>query len=234
MWRLTIVTLVIVSACNPTTPSSVDELRITPELATMKVRDSQLFVAMLSGRPSKSVLAEWRSENQAVVGVDDRGNATAFAVGTASISATYGGRVASRQITVVNNIDGHWIGQTVVTQCDHPVGEGINPCRFTIGVKSSFDLMLTQSQVSVVGQLVLSGNRRGDVTGTVSGTNVISITGTLISIDDGTTDSVSDWTVTNDPISGTMEGHFLSTQTFTNIFGSQVVRWHYDFQATRQ
>lgn len=105
---LSAATVILLAACDePTTimqpqPVPVAVVDVTPGSPTLRAGESIVLTATprdAAGRPLQRAVT-WRSSNSAVASVTEAGTVQAVTAGTATISASTGGRTGSAQIAV--------------------------------------------------------------------------------------------------------------------------------------
>lgn len=85
---------------KPTDPVAVESVQLAPESATAEVGKTVTLTASVLPENATDKTVTWTSDNEAVATVAD-GVVTAVSVGTATITATAGGKSATASITVV-------------------------------------------------------------------------------------------------------------------------------------
>jgi uncharacterized protein YjdB len=87
-----------------TAPTTVTLIEVSPASATLPLNNAQDFQALVTWsngtRLNMTYDVQWTSTNNAVIGIDNLGHATALGAGTASIRATYGGVTGQAAVTV--------------------------------------------------------------------------------------------------------------------------------------
>ena len=113
-------------------------------------------VAMLYGRLATNVT--WSSSNPSVVLIDSGGNATAVAVGTATITATADNNVsATLAVQVVPTYQGNWTGTATVIACTDVAGFlSAGYCARNLAAVNIVTLTMTQTGSSVSGAMTKS------------------------------------------------------------------------------
>ncbi|KRE69572.1 polysaccharide lyase family 8 super-sandwich domain-containing protein [Paenibacillus sp. Soil750] len=88
------------------TYAQVESVSVMPDAATIGVGKQQVLTAQIMPEDAADQRVVWSSENPATVTVDTYGVVTGVGVGTARVTATAldGGKVASSNITVSNNV----------------------------------------------------------------------------------------------------------------------------------
>jgi hypothetical protein len=94
-------------------------LSITPGADLVTIRGTETFTvtATFSNGSTGPVGATWSSDNTSVASVESGGRVTGAGPGRATISASYSGMQATRQLRVVPDYAGRWTGDAQVTGC---------------------------------------------------------------------------------------------------------------------
>ena len=183
---LSCVVLTAVMACGgnknstPTTPSAP----ATPTVNSIAISGldavrtgfftNYTTTASMSDGTTPTVTPSWTSSNPNIASVDATGRLDAYAHGSINLAASYQGRSASKNVSMVHNYGGNWTGTYAIQVCDQSgVFAQIRWCQGLggIGAILPFSLALTQSgngrdQISGTISLgSLSGNISGNVTG---------------------------------------------------------------------
>lgn len=87
-------------------PEPAIKVTISKETKTVKVGDSFKLSVTVEGDNAENLTVEWEADNTYAVEVDNSGNVTAKLAGTATVTATVGGKYkASCDVTVVNSLE---------------------------------------------------------------------------------------------------------------------------------
>lgn len=208
----------------PTGPSSAAATTraIQPPTAVLKVLETETYsLAETSGTGQTVVAAAWTSDRPEVVEIDDRGVATAKAVGRATITATTNAGKAVLVVQVVEDFGGEWTGQMRVVEDVRTSGTG--PFRPAVGWTPSFAFSLRQTHDVVSGSGVVF-TITAPVQGSISSDGQLHLTGTFTTAE-GYEAELTDWASQIDDGLGTrMSGHLTITERFRNAWGPQVIQ----------
>lgn len=197
-------------ATSPTSPAAtVVELTISPTTDFLKLKGTERFVAnaRLSSGAIEAVVPTWRSDASAVT-VDGSGLATAAGIGTATITATYQDRSATRAIRVLPDYAGRWVGTFFVTSCQVEGGFRAEWCGPVLGASFPARLDIVQTRDVVSGTWTLQEDSTGTIVGTIAGSGELSLTGTVFQ--GGVSITISSWqSMTTE--NTTMTGRFTLT-----------------------
>ena len=178
---------------NPAAPGAgVVELTISPATDFLKLKGTERFVATarLSSGLTEAVTATWTSDASAVT-VDGSGLATAAAVGSATITAAYQGRTATRTVRVLPDYGGRWAGTFFVTSCAVEGAFRAEWCAPVRGASFPARLDIVQTRDVVSGTWTLQEDATGAVQGTISPSGALALTGTVFQ--GGVAISISAW-----------------------------------------
>lgn len=91
---------------NPTKPSTigVDSISLSANSLNLKINDQKQLKATINPNNATDKNIKWASSNTSVATVDSSGKVTAVGQGSATITATVGGKTATCNITVEKNI----------------------------------------------------------------------------------------------------------------------------------
>lgn len=224
--------LIWLIACSPTSPSSSAVLTIRPDMAIFKVGDVQLFTATLDeGGVSKTVTAQWRSDSDTIATIDSRGSLVARSPGDVTVYASTATASARRQLHIVLNMQGHWVGRSVIRACGLEQGFGF-PCTGIIGLTDPLDLQFTQVGDAVSGTTKAVQSFSGSVTGEIKYDGSYSVSGTLLG-EEGATATIVSWNGQLKATGNKMDGVFVVRIRYITIFGVQQLFYQCDFNAER-
>lgn len=107
------------SPVEPTQPgASVSSLIITGADSVLTGTSSNYSVsATLSDGSTRTILPVWTSSDPGVATVNSMGSVDGKSHGSATLTATYEGRNASKTVRVITNYSGTWAGRYVVKTC---------------------------------------------------------------------------------------------------------------------
>lgn len=208
--------------CGPTPAAPTSEttrLDIRGE-TVFKTGEVGTFTAVVTGRsgsiPASSVT--WKSDHPEVFIIDSNGIGHAGRPGTATVTASDGERQALASVRVVPDVAGRWIGRaqnTVVRRISGqgPVDNPKGPSYYELRVDQIRD-QLTATDWTL--------DFRERLTGTVTDTGLLSLSGTFEDPDGGHVDT-SPWIAQLD--GEHMTGRFIFVYRFTNFFGPQVIEY---------
>src|SRR5262245_41836832 len=145
------------SLTAPITPAAptVTALSITGSAAvrTNFFANYTVIATMSDGTTQPATTATWSSSNSSTATVDATGRVDALSHGSINLTASYQGRTASKNISVVNNYGGSWNGTYVIRACDQAgIFASIRWCQNLGGVGTILPITLALTQ---------SGNDRG-------------------------------------------------------------------------
>ena len=173
----------------------------------------------------------WSVDPAGIATVDQHGNVTPLAIGTATVKATYGDKTGTNPIRVLPDYSGTWAGQFRITGCSG--GHDFRECgRMMSGAGAGsgtafgetpfypFTVTLTQFRDQVTGT-VLEPRASGDLTYPVSG--IVRVNGQLV-VEATTTKQgyplrVFNWASTANAATTTMSGGFTKIEPYRDAFG---------------
>ena len=175
---------------SPTTAPTVTGLSVTG-LDAIRTSFFANFTAQstMSDGSTQTVTAVWTSSSPDVASVAANGDVSGINNGTATITATYQGRSASRPVRVVSNFGGNWSGTYRIAKCDQSAAfagwcAGIGGTGAVLPVA----LALTQSGAGrdqMTGTIAL-GSITGNTSGNVTQDGRLNLGGTFTNAISGT------------------------------------------------
>jgi hypothetical protein len=219
------------SPTTPTTPTTT-----TPTLTGLSISgldairsgfaSSYTAAATMSDGTSQTVTATWSSSNTDIAQVDTTGRVDGRAHGSATLTATYQSRTATRTINVVQNYGGQWQGVYQMRACDNSgIFQQVGWCRELGGAGAllGFTLSLTQTgngrdQISGVLDL---GEFPANVTGNVTPDGRLVVGGTSNVAAEGVTFTITigGWD-TRAAAGDTMTGGWAQNLSAANVPGN--------------
>ena len=147
------------------TPITRELTIIGPEALTTDALETYSAIATRSDGQRQTVAAAWTSSDATVARFTRinvvPGTADLYGErhGAATLTASFEGVVATRQVEVVNRYDGSWRGQFVVTACNDSGGwREVNWCKtHPVGSRQSLEIVMAQT-----------GTRYDEITGTLT------------------------------------------------------------------
>ena len=185
---------------------------------------------------------EWSIAPAGVALIDQHGRVSPVSIGTATLTAKYGDKTASRAIRVLPDYAGSWSGEFRITGCTG--GSDFRECgRMIAGAGAGngtgsaptpfypFTMMLSQSRDQVTGT-VHEPRASGDVNYPVAG--IVRVNGQLVL--EATTQKngyplrVFNWASTTNTAVSRMSGGFTKTEPYRDTFNlPYVIRTEHEF-----
>lgn len=183
--------------------------------------------ATLSNGTSQTVTPTWTSSNPAVATVDGTGRLSGLTHGSISLAASYQGASASKNVNIVNNYGGTWIGTYRLRTCDQSgVFRSTKWCEGLGGVGSVLPVTMSFSQSGndrsqITGSLTLGTGITGNVSGSVTSDGRLNIGGSFNVTSSGVTFvfAFGGWD-TNLISPGEMRGRWAQNQTAVGTAGN--------------
>lgn len=233
--RSVCITTAIVAAgfgCTATSPSAEGTLAIRASTSTMRVGDQQTLNATAASAVSARVVTPiWTSSDDAIATIDSHGLVKAQRNGSATITASWSRQTADYLLRIVSNVQGTWLGQFVVTECNSS-GVGF-PCRGVPGYTNALTLRFEQTADQLSGILQMSLYSGDFLSGIVSGDGQITLSG-MARDSDGGTFELQEWRSQISREANTMAGRFRIRHEFVTFFGPQFIVYSLDFSAVLQ
>ena len=153
---------------TPATPT-VTGLTVTG-LDTIRTNFFANFTAQstMSDGSTQTVTPAWSSTNPEVASVAANGDVSGISNGTATITATYQGRSASRPVRIVANFGGNWTGSYRITKCDQSAAFA-GWCVGIGGVGATLPVSLALTQGGAGRDQITGAIALGSITGNTSG-----------------------------------------------------------------
>ena len=187
--------LILPAACggeSPTRPTepSITRVEITGAAALLTgTATNYSLVATLADGTTRTVSAAWSSSDPAVATIDVNGRLEGRAHGSTTITASDAGGSGSKLLQVVNNYAGTWIGSYVIRACsdtgdlsDHDGGWcAAGPGRVGTVVNGVVLTLRQGDELTTITRRL--GSYREPLTGAVSGSGELTLSGTLVDRD---------------------------------------------------
>ena len=216
-----------------TTTTTTPALSITPATNVLLIGQTQAYTSTNADSTTASVT--WTTSDSGILSIDESGNATAIARGTATltaISASDTTVTATLQVQVVPSYQGEWSGTTTMTACtDLADFENGGYCAQRLGRSQQLLMSLTQSNLGVSGPIYKT-EAGGQVSGTVVGSigangDLVQLAGTLTGVVNGASLS-SKLIAWNSLATGSsMTGTWATTVTSAQVVGIVTEQWSF-------
>jgi Bacterial Ig-like domain (group 2) len=241
--RLLVAGIAVAATClgcsdnTPTTPTTTTTttpaLSITPATNVLLIGQTQTYTSTNADSTTASVT--WTTSDSGILSIDESGNATAIARGTATLTATSASDTtvaATLQVQVVPSYQGEWSGTTTMTACtDLADFENGGYCAQRLGRSQQLLMSLTQSNLGVSGPIYKT-EAGGQVSGTVVGSigangDLVQLAGTLTGVVNGASLS-SKLIAWNSLATGSsMTGTWATTVTSAQVVGIVTEQWSF-------
>ncbi len=232
--------MLLMSACGsdeslttPSTPTAPS----TPTVSSLTINGLDAIrtgffsdytaTASLSNGTSQAVTPSWSSSNTGVATVDANGRLSGLSHGSMALAASYQGMNASKNVSVVSNFGGSWVGTYVIRACDQAgVFASARWCQGLGGVGSILPVTLTLSQTGsdrtqVTGSLALGDGVAGNISGNVTGDGRLILGGSFTVTSSGVTfQFVFGGWETQLVSPGQMRGRWAQSQTAIGVTGN--------------
>jgi len=220
-----IVTSVACAASTPSAPtpgpSPGEQTVIAPVLTGLSLSETVTFalVIQVGEQQHPATGVRWTTTDSDVCSIASDGRATARKLGVVTLIGSDGQRSASLALQVVQDLSGHWRGQSVLSATRV---SGSGPYNTVTDQLGPYELRIQQVHDRISGGEWLT-NFRIPLSGTVDSRGRLSLTGTIDDPDFGH-EEIAPWMaeVGND---GHLRGSALITSRYANIFGPQVVQY---------
>jgi hypothetical protein len=170
----------------------------------------------------------WSSSQPQVCAVASDGKLTAIAPGVSTIIVSSNGQMVSAVIEVVNNVAGHWSGQSRITSVVRISGGG--PLTNFSMAPFQYAIDLQQTHGTVTGK----DNRYPDavflMTGTINASGAMSLAGSVDALASGTLPihvDANPWTTQLDA-NGHLKGQVSEVWSYSTAFGPQVYQYKFE------
>jgi len=198
-------------------PPTVDALAITSGVSTLRSGFFADFTltATLSDRTTQIVRGEWRTSDPSVATVDANGRLTAVAHGPVTLTATYQGRTANRNVRIIYDYGGHWDGTYIARTCEETgIFLASHYCQ-NLGAETlrlALELTQTGENLDEIGGMMSLRGLVGAVSGSVTSDDRLVLNASYVAVSGGLTLQVAVPTWVTAPAGGAvMTGSFVET-----------------------
>jgi hypothetical protein len=185
MTRVSLIGLacVVIGCGIPTGPASTNLVTIVPATDLLTIGGTETFSAFAAhpDGSGSSVTPTWTTDNPAVVSVSGEGLVTGLTAGAATITATYQNVSGNRALRVVPSFAGSWSGGYQTVNCTGNSCQGPHQ----VGSSGTVAVFLSQTREQVRGFVFIDGEDV-PVSGSITTSGVLSLTGDLVFQDGGT------------------------------------------------